>query len=83
MLTVAEKIEIFRESLETKWGGYGDYMKNDIYFRFFEDEWDFKFLDEFSSKEEIDKKIELVVGRMIRHEHEMGLDDIMRWQFYG
>ena len=41
MLTVAEKIEIFRESLETKWGGYGDYMKNDIYFRFFEDEWDF------------------------------------------
>lgn len=83
MLSFEEKIEIFKTLLEEEWGGYGDKMKDDIYFSFFENEWDFKFLHCLNTKKDIANKIELVVNKMIRHEHEEGLENIMFFQFYG
>lgn len=45
MLTFEEKIKIFKTFLEEKQGSYADKMKDEIYFYFFENEWDFKFLN--------------------------------------
>lgn len=83
MLNLEEKIKIFKTYLEADKIGYGNEMKNEIYFCFFENEWDFTFLNKLNSKEEIINKIELVVSRMILHEHEDELENIMSFQFYG
>lgn len=83
MLSFEEKIEIFKTYLQEEKESYGDKMKNEIYFCFFENEWDLKFLNELNTKVEIETKIEHIVGRMILHEHEDGLENIMLYQFYG
>jgi hypothetical protein len=83
MLTFEEKIKIFKTFLEEKQGSYADKMKDEIYFYFFENEWDFKFLNNLNSIEEIENKIEFVVVKMIMNEHLDGLENIMSYQFFG
>lgn len=83
MLNFEEKIEIFKTYLEEKNGNYTDMMKDEIYFCFFENEWDLKFLNDLNSKEEIEKKIEFVAGKMIMKENEDGIENIISYQFYG
>lgn len=58
-------------------------MKNKIYFYFFENYYDLKYLDYLKTKEEIEVKIEHIVSRMILHEHEDRLENIIFHQFYG
>jgi len=83
MLNLDEKIEIFKAYLEEETEGHVSDLKDEIHFCFFVNGWDLKFLNDIHSKEEIIKKIELVVSKMILHEHEDGLEDIMLDQFYG
>jgi hypothetical protein len=82
MLSFEEKIDIFKTYLEEVKTGYGNEMKDEIYFCFFENEWNFNFLNKLATKEEIVNKIELVVSKMILHEHEDELENIMLYQFY-
>lgn len=83
MLNFEEKIEVLKTYLEKEKGNYGDEMKNEIYFRFFENECDFKFLNDLHTKQEIENKIELIVSRMILHEHDDELQNIISYQLYG
>jgi hypothetical protein len=82
MLNFKQKIEIFKSYLEEENGSYGDEMKNEIQF-FFENDRDFKFLADLNTKEDIENKIEQVVSRMILHEHEDELKNIISYQLYG
>ena len=83
MLTTEEKIKLFEKHLTIKNDSYGDAMKSEIYYAFFEDEWNFKFLQFLNTEDEIKNKIDLVVSKMILHEHEEGFQNIMSYQFYG
>ena len=82
MLNIEEKIEIFKTYLEEEKGNFGDQMKNEIHFCFFKNEWDFEFLKDLNAKEDIETKIEQVVSRMILHEHEDDLENIISYQLY-
>ena len=83
MLKLYEKIEIFKRYLDKKDDSYADMMKDEIYFCFFENERDFKFLEDLNTKEEIEGKMELVISKMIMNEHQDGLENIIEYQFYG
>lgn len=79
MLKHEDKIEIFEQFLENKNGSYADYMKGEIYFYFFENEGDFSFLDSLATKSQIENKIQLLISKMIMHEHEEGLEAIISY----
>ncbi len=83
MLNFNNKIEIFKNYLEIENGNYGDKMKNEIYFYFFENDWDFVFLEELVSEEEITSKIEFVVSKMILNEDKEGIENIIFHYFYN
>lgn len=83
MLSYTCKIKIFKDYLEQKNGNYSDTMKDEIYNYFFENDSELKFLNDFKTKIEIEYKIEQVVSRMVLHEHEDGLENIIFYQFYG
>lgn len=83
MLSYADKIKFFKSYLEKENGNYSDTMKNEMYNYFFENDSELKFLNDFKTKIDIENKIEQVVSRMILHEHEEGLENIIFHQFYG
>lgn len=83
MLNFEQKMEIFKTYLEEEKDAYGNEMKAKIHSCFFENEWDLKFLNDLNTKEDIENKIEHIVSRMILHEHEDGLENIISYQVYG
>ncbi len=83
MLSFEDKVNVFKSYLEKENENYSDIMKNEIYFYFFENESDLKFLNVFKSKLDIENKVEQVVSRMVLHEHEDELKKIIFYQFYG
>lgn len=83
MLNYKQKIKIFKDYLEQENGNYLDIMKNEIYNYFFENDSELIFLNDFITKIDIENKIEQVASRMVLHEHEDGLENIIFYQFYG
>lgn len=79
MLTFEEKIKLFENILTEKKGGYGDRMRDEIHFYFFENERGFEFIKKLNTQIEIEAKVEFVVSKMIIHEHEDGLDNIIEY----
>jgi hypothetical protein len=77
MLSLEEKIQYFENLLLFKNGGYGDLMKEEIYFYFFENDGNFNFLEKIKSPKEIEDKVDFIICKMIRHEHEEGLNIII------
>lgn len=77
MLNKEEKINIFKIYLDTKNTSYSDVMKNELYFYFFENENSLDFLNILLSKNDIINKVDTLITKMIMHEHEDGLDNII------
>lgn len=79
MLSIENKIAFLKEYLLIKNDNYGDEMKEELHLNYFElgNEIDFMFLDKLNSKKEIENKIELLVSKMILHEHEDALTNIV------
>lgn len=77
MLTFEEKNEWFKTQLTIKNNNYGDEIKDEIYFYFFENENRLDFLNELESKVQIENKLEFLVSKIIIHEHEDGLTNII------
>ena len=79
MLKLEEKIEIFKTELLSKNESYADTMKDEIYFFFFENEYPFDFLNDLNSVEAIQNKVNVIIHKMIMHEDEEELRDIIKW----
>lgn len=83
MLTINKKIAFFEQELLTQDGSYADSIKDEIYDYFFERIGDsssvenFSFLNFFNSKVEIKNKLNMMVSKIIMHEHHAGLEDII------
>ncbi len=77
MLSFEEKTEWFKSQLEIKHNNYGDEIKDEIYFHFFENKNRLDFLSELESKVQIENKLEFLVSKIIMHEHEDGLANII------
>ncbi len=79
MLTLEEKIEIFKTELLSKNESYANTMKEEIYFFFFENEYPFDFLNDLNSVEAIQNKVNVIIHKMIMHEDEEELRDIIEF----
>lgn len=77
MLDLCGKIFFLKEYLSIKNDSYGDEMKVQLSFHFFDLEKDKSFLDHLNSEDEIRDKIDFLVSKMILHEHEDGLNSII------
>lgn len=77
MLNTLQKIEFFKEYLCAKNENYGDKMKEEIYFCFFENRFDINFLNSLNTNQDIENKVEFLVSKMILHDHEDGLDAVI------
>lgn len=77
MLSFEERIEWFKSQLEIKHNNYGDDIRDEIYFHFFENQNSLDFLNDIESKSEIENKIEFLVTKIIMHGHEDGLTNII------
>ncbi len=83
MLNIEEKINYLKDYLLSKKCNYGDVMKDEIYLYLFglqEDSYDannFSFLDKLKTIKEIEVKLDFVVSKMILHEEEDGLCNII------
>jgi len=83
MLTINEKITLFEQNLLTKNDSYTDEIKDEIYEYFFEkignnlDIENFYFLNLINSSNAIEKKIDLIVSKIIMHQHHAGIEDLI------
>ena len=77
MLDLSGKILFLKEYLSNKNDSYGDEMKAELSFHFFDLGNDKSFLDYLNSEDEIKDKIDFLVSKMILHEHEDVLKSII------
>ncbi len=77
MLNKNEKIDILKTSLSVRYESYGDVMRDEIRDYFAENQNELSFLDELKTVEEIERKVNFIVSKMILHEHEDSLQNII------
>ncbi len=78
MLNQKEKIEYLKLYLSHKKNNYGDTVKDDIYFYFFDlKNFNFNFLSNLETKKDIETKIEFLVSKVILNEHQDGFNNII------
>jgi len=83
MLTIREKIVYFEQRLLFENKDYRDIIKEEIYNYFFiylgdsSNIENFSFLDEIKSKEKIDDKLNFIISKIIMHEHQAGIEDLI------
>jgi len=83
MLDINMKIEYFEQILSLKNASYSDRIKDEIYSYFFEmlgdktDIGNFSFLNILATKEDIDDRVNLIVSKIIMHEHHAGIEDLI------
>lgn len=79
-----EKTKFFESLLLEENGSYADEIREQIYFYFFESENDpeFKFLDKMDNAETISKKLDFVVSKIILHEDDERVEDLI-WEYLG
>jgi hypothetical protein len=77
MLSKNEKIAAFEASLAVRYESYGDVMRDEIKDYYDENKSALSFLDKLQSEEEIENKINFVVSKMILHEHQDSLQNII------
>ena len=77
-MTMLNKIFYFKSLLQLPEDGVRKQMKNEIFEYYFElENGNFQFLEKHHSNEEIKNKIDLVIHKMIMHEHEDELWNII------
>ncbi|MBL7898507.1 MAG: hypothetical protein JNJ99_08235 [Crocinitomicaceae bacterium] len=81
-LSKPEKIKLFKYLLLEEKSNYADVIREDIYFYFFESENDpeFKFLDKMDDAESISKKLDFVVSKIIMHEDDDRVEELI-WEY--
>jgi hypothetical protein len=83
MLTINEKIIFFKQKLLIQNGSYADTIRNEVYEYFFErigdssDIENFSFLNTIVSSKEIEEKVDLIVSKIIMHQHHAGIEDLI------
>jgi len=78
MLDLDEKISYFEQCLQNTNTNYYDKMKEEIHLYFFEMEnGTFDFLESLHTQLEIENKVNFLVSKMVMHEHEDGLHNII------
>lgn len=79
MLKIEEKIKIFEELLESQ-----DYIYvEEMYIYFFTlEQGDFSFLEKLNSIEEIKKKVDFVLAKIAKHEHQDCISNIIENYIY-
>ena len=77
MLSFESKKEILKNILDMKNDSYGDFMKDEIYFHFFENENDLTFLNKYKNFDEIEEKVNFLISKMIMLEDKEGLSEII------
>ncbi len=78
MLNQKEKIEFLSEYLSLKNNNYADLIKEELYIQIFDFEnISFQFIEKVKTKREIIDKIEFVVSKVVLHEHEAGINNII------
>lgn len=77
MLSKNEKIDILNTFLSVRYESYGDVMRDEINNYFAENQDKLSFLNKLKTVEEIEHKVNFIVGKMILHEHEDGLRNII------
>ncbi len=78
MLNQKQKIEYLELYLSHKNDNYGDTVKEDIYFYYFDlGNFNFNFLRKLETKNEIETKIEFLVSKVILNEHQDSFNSII------
>lgn len=77
MLSKNEKIAAFEASLSVRHESYGDMMRDEIKNYYADNKSELSFLDKLKTKEEIENKVNFVVSKMILHEHQDSLQNII------
>jgi len=78
MLNYKEKIDFLAEYLSLKNKNYADLIKEELYIQIFDFEnISSQFLEKIKTKQEIIDKIEFVVSKVVLHEHETGINNII------
>jgi hypothetical protein len=78
MLSKNEKINYLKLFLSIKNDSYGDTIKDDLYFYFFDlEKSDFSFLEKLQEKEDIETRIEFLISKIILNEHHEGIENII------
>jgi hypothetical protein len=77
MLSKNEKIAAFKASLSVRYESYGDVMRDEIKNYYADSGSELSFLDKLNTKEEIENKVNFVVSKMILHEHQDSLQNII------
>lgn len=77
MLSLEEKINKFKYFLSIKNENYADYMKDELYFYFFVNQNDMKFLNCLETEEQIEEKINFLTTKMIMFENLEGISEII------
>lgn len=72
-----EKVVVFKEYLKKKNGSYSDEMKDEIYIYFFENGNSLDFIENLYLESEIIKKTDSYIHKMIMHEDEDDLCNII------
>ncbi len=77
-MSLLHKISFFKSLLEKQEYGYRQEIKQEIYSNYFElKNGSFDFLKNLNTDQDIETRLDLVIHKMIMHEHEDGLLDIM------
>jgi len=83
MFKLYEKIEYFRKQLLIQNDSYADNIREEIYDYFFQEleaNYDismFSFLNLLLSEEDINYQIDLIVSKIIMHEHHAGIEELI------
>lgn len=77
MLSKNEKIDILKTSLSLRYESYGDLMRDEISDYFAENQNELSFLDTLKTAKEVQNKVNFIVSKMILHEHEDSLQNII------
>jgi hypothetical protein len=76
-LNLEAKINLFKHHLELKNANYTDYLKDELHFYFFENNNDLSFLNELETDSQIISKVDFLISKIIKHEHEEGINEII------
>ncbi|MDI9862937.1 hypothetical protein QM480_01270 [Flectobacillus sp. DC10W] len=79
MLSTKEKIAILEELLVKQENSYSDSIREELYVELIENQKVYYFLKDFSTQQEIQDILNTLIHRVIMHEHEEDIKDIVDW----
>jgi uncharacterized protein YerC len=83
MLSTTEKIAILEELLVNQENNYADSIRAELYVELIENQKAYYFLNDFSTQQEIQDILNTLIHRVIMHEHEEYIKDIVDGFVFG